>query len=275
MSDSHPAKDYEYDENGKIIGGSGENILLWSDARRFAYTKRAGKVEEVGSMQPDFLGGINTSLRYKNFTLRASFDMRFGGKVASYDGRYGHAYGYTGSSLRGRNEEHGGITWTSGFDGKTYHDGIIPEGILQTGTRIGQPDGSVYVVATGNVSGKGETYKELFEKGKIEPSHAGTWAYFNNSWGQGVLNDDWFVDLNYIAVRDISLSYQFSKNIAEKIHAKNLSVTAAAHNLGYLLNSMPNHENPEAVAGTTAAEFRIRQFSGITTNFTLTLNATF
>ena len=113
------------------------------------------------------------------------------------------------------------------------------------------------------------------DKAKIEPLHSATWTYFNNSWGQAVVNDTWFKTLNYIAFRDLSLSYRFDNNIASKLHAKGLSITASAHNLGYLLNSMPNKENPEAVSGTTAAEFRVRQFTGVTTNFTFTINASF
>lgn len=89
-----------------------------------------------------------------------------------------------------------------------------------------------------------------------------------------MINDSWFKTLNYIAFRDLSLSYMFDNKIANKIGVHNLSITAAGHNLGYLLNTMPNKENPEAVAGTTTAEFRIRQFSGVTSSFTLTLRAT-
>ena len=275
MSDAAPKKDYTYDENGNITGGSGLPVLNWSDGRRFAYTARSGKVEEVGNSMPDFLGSINTSLRWKNFTLSASFDMRFGGKVASYGSHYGTAYGYLKTSLAGRDAANGGVQWTSGFDGVTYNDGVIPEGVILKGTSITQPDGSSYIVGAGGVSPNGESYQELIAKGKIEPTHASSWIYRNNSWGQAVLNDNWFKTLNYIAFRDLSLSYSFDKNIASKIHAKGLNITAAAHNLGYLLNSMPNHENPEAVAGTETAEFRVRQFSGVTTSFTLTLNATF
>lgn len=265
MTDAAPAKD----------AASGMNVLNWSDSRRFAYTKRNGTVEEVGTMMPDFLGSVNTSLKYKNWTLRASFDMRFGGKVASYGSHYGTAYGYTETSLKGRDEANGGITWTSKFDGVTYHDGVIPEGVILSGTQISQPDGSKYVVASGSASPNGESYAELVGKGVIEPSHAGTWTYFNNSWGQAVANDNWFVTLNYIAFRDLSLSYAVPSKFANKIGAKSLNMTAQAHNLGYLLNSMPNKENPEAVAGTAAAEFRIRQFSGVTTSFTFTINASF
>ena len=235
--------------------------------------KRNGTVEEIGNSVPDFLGSINTTLRWKNWTLSASFDGRFGGKVASYGSHYGTAYGYTDASLAGR-EGHGGITFTSGFDGFEYHDGIIPNGIVKAGTQIVQPNGSMYTVGSGQYS-SGETWAELVAAGHAEYVHASGWHYFYNSWGQAVVNDQWFKTLNYIAFRDLSLSYQFDSNIANKIGAKRLSLTAQAHNLGYLLNTMPNKENPEAVAGTTAAEFRIRQFSGVTTSFTFTLKATF
>ena len=240
---------------------------------RMPYVKRNGSVEVVGNSVPDFLGSINTTLRWKNWTLSASFDGRFGGKIASYGSRYGTSYGYTKASLEGR-EGHGGITYTSGFDGIEYNDGYIPNGIVTTGTQISQPDGSMYTVGSGQYS-SGETWAELVAAGHAEPVHAGGWHYFYNNWGQGVLNDNWFKTLNYIAFRDLSLSYQFNSNIANKIGAKRLSLIAQAHNLGYLLNTMPNNENPEAVAGTTAAEFRIRQFSGVTTSFTFTLKATF
>lgn len=237
------------------------------------YYRRSGKVEEVGNSVPDFLGSINTTLRYKNWTLSASFDGRFGGKVASYGSHYGYAWGYTKTSLEGR-EGHGGANYTSGFDGFEYNDGVIPTGIVTKGTQVVQPDGSMYTVGEGQYT-SGETWAELVAGGHAEYIHAGGWIYFSQDWSFFTLDDTWFKTLNYIAFRDLSLSYQFDKNIANKIGCRNLSLTASAHNLGYLLNTMPNHENPEAVAGTTAAEFRIRQFTGVTTSFHFTVKATF
>ena len=275
MSDAAPKKDYTYDENGKVIGGSGLPVLAWRDSDRNAYIQRSGKVEEVGKMQPDFLGSVGTSLRYKNWTLRASFDMRFGGHVASYGSHYGTAYGYTEESLQFRDKAHGGVEWTSKYDNVTYVDGVIPEGIFQTGTSITQPDGSKYIVGTGATSPNGESYAELIQKGVIEPSHSSAWTYRLNSWGAAVLNENWFKELNYIAFRELSLSYACPANWASKIGAKSLNFTLAGRNLGYLLNTMPNGENPEAVRGTSAAEFRVRSFNGITTNFTFTINASF
>ena len=45
-------------------------------------------------------------------------DMRFGGMVAIYGSHYGTAYGSLESSLNGTDPEHGGITFTSIWDGK-------------------------------------------------------------------------------------------------------------------------------------------------------------
>ena len=65
------------------------------------------------------------------------------------------------------------------------------------------------------------------------------------------------------------------KNICEKIKAKNINLTLAGRNLGYLVNSMPNNESPESVRGTVAAEFRVRSFNCLTANYTFTINVGF
>ena len=262
----------------KIDEESGLPVVGYHASSRTGYWSRSGEITELGSINPDFLGSVSTGLRYKNWRLNVSLDARFGGYVASYGSHYGTAYGFLKKSMEGA-PGHGGETWTSAWDGITYHDGIIPDGIMLAGTNLAQPDGSTYTVGSGQYS-SGETYKELMAKGKIEPTHQAGWIYRNNQWvnasyDRGVVNDAWFTKLNYIALRDVNLSYTFPSNIASKIGAKNLSLTAAAHNLGYLLNSMPNGENPEAVRGTAAAEFRLRSFNGVTTNFTFTVNATF
>ena len=91
----------------------------------------------------------------------------------------------------------------------------------------------------------------------------------------GVVNDAWVKKLNYIALRDVTVSYRVPSSFCEKISAKSMNLTLSGHNLGYLLNSMPNGENPESVAGTSAAEFRVRSFTGVTSSFTFTVNVGF
>ena len=234
------------------------------------YYQRSGTAEIIGSIQPDFLGSVNTTLSYKNWSLSASFDMRFGGYVASYGSRYGTAYGLTETSLAGRDTEHGGLTYTSMWDGKTYHDGVIPVGIIEGGTTITRPDGVTYTVAEG-----GETFQQLYDKGIVEPLHASSWTYWNNAWSTGTVNDNWFKKLNYIAFRELSLTYRVPKTFCDKFHAKSLNLSFTGRNLGYLLNTMPNGENPESVRGTSASEFRVRSFNGYTASYMFTLNVGF
>lgn len=264
----------------RIDEESGLPYLSYDNSTRNAYYTRSGEITEIGSIQPDFLGSLSTTLRYKNWSLNVALDARFGGYVASYGSHYGTAYGYTKASLQYSSPEYGGTTWVSAWDGLTYSDGVIPEGIIASGTNIQLADGGVYTVGSGSVSSNGETYQELMNKGILEPTHASMWHYRNNQWvnasnDRGVVNDAWFTKLNYIALRDISLSYRMPSSICSKIKANNLTLTLAGHNLGYLLNSMPNGENPESVRGTSASEFRIRSFEGVTSSFTFTINAGF
>ena len=279
MSDKAPLKDYTYDDNGNITGGSGLPVLTnWNTSQGCVWYQRNGKVEEVGNSVPDFLGSINTGIRWKRLTIRASFDARFGGYVASYPSHYGTAYGYLATSLKGADAAHGGITYTSRWDGLTYDDGVIPNGIFTNGTKIPQPDGSVIEVGkdiTGTVTPNGVTYEEAYKKGAVDPSHASSYMYRSNSWGQGVINDNWFTKLSYIAFRDVSIAWSIPDKWANAIKCQGITLQANAHNLGYLLNTMPNHENPESVRGTSASEFRIRNMQGVTTYFTFTLNARF
>ena len=275
MSDKMPLKDYTYDEDGNITGGSGLPVLYnWQANQGTTLIRRSGKVEEIGNSVPDFLGSIRTSFRYKRVTLSASFDGRFGGHVASYPSHYGTAYGYLATALKGSDAAHGGITYTSSWDGLTYTDGVIPEGIFPVGTKIPQPDGSTYEVLGGQY-GTGETFAEVHAKGKVDPCHASSWTYYTNSWGNGVINDNWFTKLNYICVRDVSIAWAIPEKWANAIKCQGISLQANAHNLGYLLNTMPNKENPESVRGTAASEFRVRNLQGVTTYFTFTINARF
>ena len=280
MSDKAPMKDYTYNEDGSVKDGSGLPVLTnWNTSQGTCWYQRNGKVEEIGNSVPDFLGSVNTGIRFKRFQLRASFDARFGGYVASYASHYGTAYGYLAKSLVGADAAHGGVTYTSRWDGLTYDDGVIPDGVFLNGTAIPQPNGKPAVVVGTDIKGSttpnGVTFREAYEQGAVDPCHQSSYMYRSNSWGQGVVNDNWYTKLNYICFRDLSVAYAIPDTWARAIKCQGITLQANAHNLGYLLNTMPNHENPESVRGTRAAEFRIRNMQGVTTYFTFTINARF
>ncbi len=256
---------------GQKKNENGDVVLKWSNYSRGAYPARSEQVEEVGNLNPDFLSSLQTGVRYKNFNLRIALDARFGGMIASYANRYGTAYGALESSLAFRDAASGGITWTSQYQdsyGITYNDGVIPEGVFDEGTTVQLVDGTT-------IDASGMSYADLVAQGKLEPTHAGSWHYFSNSWGQGTLNDNWFHELNYIALREISLGYNFDKKLLSKTGINGLHVLLSARNLGYLHNSLPNNLHPESVRGNRTGEFRSRALLPYTANYILTLNFTF
>ncbi|MBI9063766.1 MAG: SusC/RagA family TonB-linked outer membrane protein [Marinilabiliaceae bacterium] len=257
MSDSAPLKD----ENG-------QKIFRWSENNRAAFYTRSGEAEKIGKINPDFEGSWDNSFSWKNFTASILLDARFGGHIASYSNKYGTAYGRLETSLAGRDEQTGGITWTSQYadtKGRVYHDGIIPEGVFKEGQEVTAPTGD-------KVNVGGMTYQEAYDKGYVEPTHASYSHYVNNSWGNGVVNDDWFSEVKYIALRNISVGYNLPKTIAQKIKAQNCYVSLNARNLGYLYNSLPNNLNPESFRGTSSnASFRERSFTPYTATYTMTV----
>lgn len=258
------------DANGNPIDDSknGMKVLTYVDARRGAYYQRSGTAERVGKIQPDFEGSWNNEFNYKGLTLSVLLDARYGGHIASYSSRYGTSYGYLERSLRGRDPEYGGITWTSQYadtQGQTFSDGIIPDGIFADGTTVTTPNGS-----SADVSGM--TYQDAFDNGLVEPTHASYYNYQTNSWGNGVVNDDWFQELKYIAIRNISLGYNLPKVVSDKLGARNFYVGINGRNLGYLYNSMPNDINPESFRGTTSTEsYRERSFAPYLASYTMTI----
>jgi iron complex outermembrane receptor protein len=269
MSDILPLK-YEADDPNDPKNGM--PVLAWSDARRGAYYQRSYEVQEIGKIQPDFEGSWDNAFTYKNLSVSVLIDARFGGHVASYANRYGTAYGWLETSLDGRDPEFGGVTWTSEFsdtNGRTYTDGVIPEGVFADGQMVTAPNGQKVDVG-------GMTYQEAFDAGYVEPTHAGFYHYFTNSWGQGVINDSWFNELSYIALRNISIGYNLPKNLAQSIKAQNVYIGVNARNLGYLYNTMPNNMNPESFRGTTSdASFLQRSIMPYTATYTFTLSVDF
>ncbi len=261
MSDTKPLED----ENGN-------KILNWSDGSRGAYWTRSYEVEEVGKINPDFEGSWENAFTYKGLRVSVLLDARFGGHIASFTNKYGHSYGYMESSLEYRDEQEGGITWTSQYEdtqGRVYHDGMIPEGVFADGQEVTAPSGEKVDVG-------GMTYQEAYDAGYVEPTHASYYHYFNNAWGTGVVNDAWFNEVKYIALRNLSVGYNLPSNIAQKIRAKNVYVSLNARNLAYLYNSLPNNLNPESFRGTSSsASYYQRTFMPYTANYTMTLSIDF
>src|SRR5690606_15494873 len=125
-------------------------------------------------------------------------DAKVGVDFVSLSYRYGTHTGVLPNTLPGRDEEFGGITWTSAYDGQTYDDGMIPEGVFAEGQTVTLADGSQASVG-------GMTYQEAYEAGLVEPTHAPQFFYRYGSSSTGV-SDYWIFESTWVSLREVSLS---------------------------------------------------------------------
>ena len=261
MSDSKPKED----ENGN-------KVLIWRQDMLGAYYDRSYQAETIGSIMPKFEFSWSNDFEIKNFTVNIMMDARFGGDIGSYSNKYGTAYGWMETSLKYRDEAHGGLSWTSQYpesQGITFHDGVIPDGVFADGTSVVTPTGQ-------QVDVSGMSYQEAYNNGYVEPTHASFWTVYTSGWSTGTINDNWFNEIKYVAFRNVSVGYRFGEDMAKKIKARSIYVGFNARNLGYIYNSLPNHLNPESFRGTSSSSgYLERSFTPYSTTYTFTLTFDF
>lgn len=110
---------FTYLNGQKIVGANGY------------YAQSATSNEVIGNINPDWTGGINNTLRYKNVTLSFLVDMRQGGDLFSLDLYYGMATGLY-PETGGKNDTGDDFRSPVSADGKS--GGYLVQGVLADGT---------------------------------------------------------------------------------------------------------------------------------------------
>ncbi len=228
---------------------NGMTVLAWRNDARAAFPQRSNVYQDIGDINAKFRGGFSNDFSYKNWSLNVSLDAKFGGDMAMSAIRRGTHTGVFPNTLFGRDADHGGIVWTSKFDGITYDDGLMVEGIFAEGQKVSQPDGT-----TADVGGM--TFKEAYDAGLVEPTHIAQYFYRYASSSTGV-SDFWIVKSSWIALRQVALSYNLPKALVTKLKLNGISVSLIGRDLGYLYNSLPFDLNPVSLTSnrtSTAGE---------------------
>ena len=218
---------------------TGMTVLAWRNDARAAFPQRSNKYQDIGNINARFRGGFSNDISYKSWSLNVLFDAKIGGDMAMSSIRSGTHTGVLPNTLFGRDAEHGGITWTSKYDGITYDDGMIIDGVFAKGQKVTLPDGS-----SGDVGGM--TFKEAYAAGLVEPTHAPQFYYRYASSSTGV-SDFWIVKSSWIALRQVMLSYNLPKSIALKMKVSGISISLIGRDLGYIYNSLPYDLNPASL----------------------------
>lgn len=190
---------------------------------------------KAGNAMPKATGGFINTFAYKNLTLDALIDFRWGGHVMPTGVYWMISRGLLEESLNYMDTEHGGLSYyisdgkgvahsgETGPNGETvYHDGMLMEGVLTDGTPndniISQ---SVYYANTYNWGGPqyGSSRYELYVQKN-----------------------------NYIKMRELSIGYRLPANVASKLGAKNLQLSAFGRNLFFIYRTIKDLD-PEQMTG--------------------------
>jgi len=212
---------FVYHENGQPI----------VDQENGAYRKSALN-EEIGDTNPDWIGGVTNSFKYKNVSFNFLVDVRKGGDIYSVDTFYGFGTGLypetvgtnsLGNPIRNSLEDGGGYVFP----------GVAPDGTPNT------------VLA--NVS------DAVFSGGLF-----------------GDLPQAFHVaDGSYVKLREVSLTYNFPSDYTDRLGLSGLSFALSGNNL-WIIDKNLKYSDPEA--GFSAGNTQGIQIGAYPTTKTYGLN---
>lgn len=227
---------YQRNENGERIVNQGTGVYEYDKTKQI----------KVGKITPDIIGGVTTSLTYKDFSLNAVFDFQFGATMISQTNMYMLGNGTSMESLQHRDEARGGLPYYVNMDGKRT--------LLDSHSAAVPGDSFYPFILHDGVITPGVT-----PEGKKNEMVVSAEQYYQNLYWQGGsdLSEDKIYKSDYISLRSLSVSYNLPKSFLKKIKVQNAKVNVFGNNLCYIYKDIPN-VTPESTLGTNSfTEFSI------------------
>ena len=220
---------------------------------------------KLGQIEPDYTGGITSSLRWKNLSLFTQVDGRFGGYVYSEALNYAMAQGTPALSLQYRDQEHGGVQRTDSYTGQTRYDGAIPNVMFDEGQMSPLKPGT---------SIAGMTFREAYEAGLVEPWKSSVYHVYSYGWGTNLNVNESVSKLSWIMLREINLGYRLPQSLVNRVHLNGVRINLSARNIGYLYNTLPGGQNPESLQSNDPFRPYITGGVPFARNYAVTVNIT-
>src|SRR5690606_9866324 len=168
---------------------------------------------KAGNAMPKATGGFINTFAYKNFTLDALVDFRWGGHVMPTGVYWMISRGLLEESLNYMDATSGGLSYyisgdqgiahsgQTGPNGETvYHDGMLMEGVLADGS----PNEKIISQVV--------YYNSTYKWGRPQYSSSSYELYVQKN--------------NYMKMRELSIGYRLPTDMAAKLGAKNLQPSA-------------------------------------------------
>jgi len=194
----YAAGGYEYDDNGnKLVDENG-------------YFVKSGAPQKVGSIVPDFNGGIMNTFTFKGVSLSALVDFQKGGLIYSYANRYAASAGQTEATIA-INEKGNSIRKDPAMGG-----GILEKGVFAPGTTREGEQNDIYIDARNH------------------------FRHLRN------FQEEYMYDGSFIKLRELKLGYSLPKSLVEKANLGSATFSIVARNVALLYTNAVGFD-PEQV----------------------------
>ncbi|TKK66378.1 SusC/RagA family TonB-linked outer membrane protein [Ilyomonas limi] len=235
-------------KTGKYAG----MYLLNSEGGEFQVSGDESDREKLGNFNPDYILGLNTTLRYKQFALNLVGSFRQGGEYISVNQQYlesnGRAFTTLGSGPNnpwwtgGRDSEHGGLPWPA--EGSSQYEAINNN---NDGQRSDWNDASYAhgVFVRPDFTGETPTDADYIVNG-ADPNNT-FYQIPYNSYGDVIwdFSRTRTFDATNFKMREISLSYTLPGKLISRYRLNNLVVSLIGRNV-FQWNASGRNEDPES-----------------------------
>ncbi len=228
-----------------LLDGAGGEFQVSADE-----TERA----QLGNYNPDYILGLNTSVKYKGFTLNLVGSFRKGGKYVSVNQRYLESNGRAFTTLSsgpnnpywqgGRTPALGGLPWPAegssqyeavniNNDGQRsdFNDASYAKGVFLNPNYTGDPSNATDADYIVNGADRNNTF----------------YQFPYNSYGDVIWNfaSTRTYDATNFKMREISLTYTVPSSLSGKINVSNVNISLIGRNV-FQWNKSGRNEDPES-----------------------------
>jgi TonB-linked SusC/RagA family outer membrane protein len=229
-----------------LLDGSGGEFQNSGDERDRA---------RLGNFNPDFILGINTTLRYKQFSLNLVGSLRYGGRYVSVNQKYMESDGMTQTTISsgpnnpwwsgGRDASQGGHPWPA--QGASAYDAINNNNDGQADYNLQDASYAKGVFINPNYAGDPENVTDAdYIVNGADPNNT-FYQIPTNSYGDVIWNFSAtrIYDATNFKMREISLAYTIPNNLVSRYHVQNVTISLIGRNV-FQWNKSGRNEDPES-----------------------------
>ena len=238
--------------------------LLDGEGGEFQNSPDNADRRQLANFNPDFILGLNTTLRYKRFSINIVGSLRKGGQYISVNqqylesnGRVATTFGTKGTNNPywegGRDASLGGLPWPAA--GSSQYEAINNNNDGQRTDKVDDASYAKGVFVNPDYAGDPDNVKDEDYIVNGADKNNTFYQYPYNSYGDVIWNfsSTRTYDATNFKLREISIAYTLPDKLISKYKMNNLTLSLIGRNI-FQWNKSGRHEDPESA------------FSGVGTN---------